>query len=49
MNCNICGEINRWLKQPFKPEGSIVDWFLFAGLIIVIIFLWQRILVRIAP
>lgn len=31
-------------KQPFKSDGSATNWFLFTGLILVIIFLWSRIL-----
>lgn len=49
MNCNFCNAVNRWLKQPFKEEGSALDWFLFLGLVLVIIFFWTRILARIAP
>lgn len=49
MNCVICNGVNKWLKQPFKEEGSVIDWFLFLGLVFVIIILWQRILMRIIP
>lgn len=49
MDCVICGAINRWLKQPFKEDGSVINWFLFLGLVLVIIFMWQRILIRIIP
>ena len=31
-------------KQPFNASGSAVQWFLFLGLLIVIIFAWNRIL-----
>lgn len=33
-----------WWKQPFKNDGTVTQWFLFTGLILVIIFLWTRIL-----
>ena len=33
-----------WWKAPFNTNGSVADWFLFTGLILVIIFLWTRIL-----
>ena len=34
----------KWWNQPFKEEMSVTNWFLFAGLILVIIWLWTRIL-----
>lgn len=34
---------NFW-KRPFNPEGSVPQWFLFFGLLIVIAFAWSRIL-----
>lgn len=34
---------NFW-RQPFSAQGSVVNWFLFIGLLIVIIFAWNRIL-----
>jgi hypothetical protein len=33
-----------WWKKPFCAECSAFSWFLFVGLIIVVIFLWTRIL-----
>jgi hypothetical protein len=33
-----------WWKKPFAMEGDAVSWFLFIGLVLVIIFLWTRIL-----
>ena len=49
MDCTICNGVKRWLKQPFNEEGSVFNWVLFTGLIIVAIYFWSRILVRIAP
>lgn len=34
---------NFW-KQPFQASGSAGNWFLFIGLLLVIIFAWTRIL-----
>jgi hypothetical protein len=34
---------NFW-KQPFNSQGSAGNWFLFIGLLLVIIFAWTRIL-----
>lgn len=38
------GSFKDWWTQPFKTDGSVTSWFLFTGLILVIIFLWTRIL-----
>lgn len=31
-------------KQPFSAQGSAGQWFLFVGLLLIIIFAWNRIL-----
>ena len=36
--------IDAWLKQPFREEMNAVDWFLFLGLVIAIMVLWQMVL-----
>jgi hypothetical protein len=36
--------IAAWLRQPFKAEGTAIDWFLFFGLLIVISVIWRIIL-----
>lgn len=33
-----------WWNAPFKNEMSVTNWFLFTGIILVIIWLWTRIL-----
>jgi len=33
-----------WVKKPYSSEMSALDWFLFLGLVIVIIFAWRSIL-----
>lgn len=33
-----------WLKQPFSPNMSAQQWFLFFGLLIVISVMWHMIL-----
>jgi hypothetical protein len=37
-------DFKAWWTQPFKSDGSVKTWFLFVGLILVVIFLWTRIL-----
>ena len=34
----------QWWRRPFNSEASATGWFLFTGLVLVIIFLWSRIL-----
>lgn len=46
-DCKVCNAVKLWLAHPFKPNGSALDWFLFFGLIIIISFLWSRIIARI--
>lgn len=36
--------IKQWWAQPFNAQGSAVNWFLFFGLIIIIIIAWNMIL-----
>lgn len=38
------GSLGDWLGQPFNPQMSAKDWFLFGGLIIVIVSAWLMIL-----
>ena len=33
-----------WIKKPFSSDMDAMHWFLFFGLIIVISFLWSRVL-----
>lgn len=33
-----------WWKQPFSADMSVVHWFLFVGLVLVIMATWQLIL-----
>jgi hypothetical protein len=33
-----------WIKKPYDDDMTALDWFLFVGLIIVVIFAWTSIL-----
>lgn len=33
-----------WWGQPFDSNGSVVNWALFIGLIIVLMILWSRVI-----
>lgn len=41
---NFADTIQKWWKQPFNVQGSVTTWFLFLGLIIVIVIAWNQIL-----
>jgi len=44
---NVSDFFNRfvaWVKKPYDNDMSALDWFLFLGLVIVIIFAWRSIL-----
>jgi ABC-type multidrug transport system permease subunit len=38
---------NQWWKKPFDPNGDAVNWILFLGFVLVVAFLWTRILKKI--
>lgn len=44
---NYVSSLKGWLNKPFDESMSAVDWFLFVGLMLAIIWLWSRIIVRI--
>lgn len=40
----IYSGFQKFWQKPFDVEGDAWDWFLFVGLILIVIFLWTRIL-----
>lgn len=44
----LFGSIIGWFRQPFKGSGQTAfQWTLFVGLIIVVAFLWQLVLLEV--
>jgi len=41
---DFAATIQKWWAQPFNAQGSVLTWFLFLGLIIVIIIAWNTVL-----
>lgn len=41
---DIVSRVTRLIKDPFKDEGDIVDFFLFIGLVMVVAIAWSRLL-----
>ena len=42
----LFSEVSQWLAHPRFSEGSPVDWFAFAVLLILAGFLWRRVVHR---
>jgi len=47
-NTGFIQEIIGWFKQPFDSQGSALNWALFVGLLIVIVWMWNIILMKLA-
>lgn len=41
---NFFTDFKRWLEQPFDTKMTVLGWFLFFGLLILISFVWGFIL-----
>lgn len=41
---NVYSGFVTWWKKPFTMEGTAIDWFLFIGLVMIVIFIWTRVL-----
>jgi hypothetical protein len=37
-------KFKKWWSQPFTLDGDVTDWVLFTGFILIIIFMWTRVL-----
>lgn len=49
MNSNgLISRMNNWLAHPFNAQGNVWDWFLFLGVIVVAVYLWNNILGELA-
>ena len=40
----MISSFKNWWTQPFQSNGSVVNWALFIGLILVLILLWSRVI-----
>ena len=38
---------HKWIQQPFTTQGSLLDWFLITGVVLVSAVLWSRVLAHI--
>ena len=44
----IANVLNNWWQKPFDPNGDAVNWALFLGFVVVVVFMWTRVLRQIA-
>lgn len=40
----ITSAFEKWFSRPFNSEGSVWNWFLFVGLLLLIAFAWSKII-----
>ena len=40
----MLSSFKNWWSQPFSGSGSVLNWTLFVGLILVLIILWTRVI-----
>ena len=43
---NLISDVKKWLNNPHKENGDIIDWFLFIGLLTACTILWTRVIKR---
>lgn len=42
----LVSNIGQWFAHPFNAQGSVLNWALFLGMVIIIAFLWNVILIK---
>lgn len=42
--CGLLTRVNQFLAQPFTSFASNTDWILFVGAILIIAYLWSRVI-----
>lgn len=43
-NVGLISRVNNWMAHPFNAQGTVLDWFLFLGVICIAAFLWSRVI-----
>lgn len=43
---SLLADLKAWAQKPYDENGSLVDWFLFIGVLTVCGFLWTRVIKR---
>jgi len=46
-NQGLVTNVLSWIQQPFKSQGSALNWVLFVGLLIIAAWFWNHILLQI--
>jgi hypothetical protein len=37
-------DVKKWAAKPYDPNGSVLTWLFFVGLILCCVFLWGRVI-----
>jgi hypothetical protein len=37
-------DVKAWFERPFNSNGNVLNWVLFLGLIIIIVWMWNTVL-----
>lgn len=46
--CSLWDRVNRYLMQPFTSAADNTEWVLFVGFVLIVAYLWSRIIRSIA-
>lgn len=41
---NFYDDTKHWMAQPYKENGTVIDWVLFFGLMVCASYLWARVI-----
>lgn len=41
---SLLTSIEKWFARPYNEDGSVLDWFLFLGLLLLIGWIWSTII-----
>jgi hypothetical protein len=47
MLTNFVSDVKLWASKPYDTSGSMLDWFLFVGLVLASVYLWSRVITAI--
>jgi hypothetical protein len=37
-------DVKKWASQPYNPNMNVLDWGLFLGFVLCVVFLWSRVI-----
>lgn len=45
----LVSSLGKWYAHPFNADGSALNWLLFVGLVIIVAFLWNLVIITVVP